>query len=121
MSRHPCPFENRCSLADENCTEESSATCDVIHNITPPPPKMWNPQEPVAVTLTREQWESVKAWLTYGADWHACRMIWWRDCCDDRQVGVQKAKEYEAAMLQAQNLHKIIEETLAAPTEEVTP
>lgn len=117
MTRNPCPFEKHCVFAEPTCTEERSATCDVIHKITPPQPKEWNPQELVAVTLNREQWRTITTWLTYLADWHHCRMIWWRDCCDDRHAGARQAKVYEAAMLQAENLRQIIEETLATPTE----
>jgi hypothetical protein len=118
MTRHPCPHENRCAFAEPTCTEERSATCDVIHNTTPPPPKLWNPQELVAVTMTREQWRAVAAWLAYGEDWNTCRMIWWRDFCDDRKMGAENAAKYKAAALQAENLRQIIEETMAAETAE---
>lgn len=118
MNTQPCPFEKHCVFAEPTCSEELSATCDVIHNITPTRPKEWNPLEPVAVTLNREQWESITTCLTYLADWHHCRMIWWRECCDDRREGARQAKVYEASMLQAQNLRQIIEETLERETAE---
>lgn len=110
MTRNPCPFEKHCAFAEPTCTEERSDNCDVIHKITPPQPKEWNPQEPVAVTLNREQWRSITTCLTYLADWHHCRMVWYRECCDDRKVGTAKASMHEAAMQRAINLRQIIEE-----------
>lgn len=118
MSAHPCPFMNRCSLATEDCTEELAAgSCDVIHKTTPPPPKEWDPLEPVAVTMTREEWQSVIAWLSYGADWNHARMTWWRDCCYDRRMGAETAAKYEAEMRKAESLCKIIETATTAETE----
>ena len=114
MTKHPCPYESHCALADDNCTEELATTCDVIHNITPPAPKPWDPQELVSVTMTKEQWTGIMAWLIYGADWNNCRMVWWRDHCDDKKVGAARAKEYEEAMLRAESLRKIIAERLTA-------
>lgn len=112
MNGQPCPFMNRCGHAAENCSEELSVTCDVINKTTPPPPKEWDPQEAVAVTMTREQWQAAISWLSYGADWNHARMIWWRDCCDDKRFGAEQAATYEAAMRQAENLCKIIEEAV---------
>lgn len=112
MIVHPCPFMARCAVATENCSEELSATCDVINNTTPPPPKEWDPLEAVAVTLTREQWQTVTSWLSYGADWHHARMTWWRECCDDERVGAETAAKYEQAMRQAENVHALIEEQM---------
>lgn len=106
----PCPFAQRCALADENCSEEMSATCDVLHNITPPKPKEWNPAELVAVTMTRQQWSDISIWMQYCIDWHKCRLLWYRDCCDDKRVGAEKAAQHEAAVKAHENVLQIIEE-----------
>lgn len=111
MSGNPCPHRSRCGFASEDCTEElANTTCDVIRNTTPPPPKEWRPQEPVAVTLTREEWQGVVGWIQLCADWNACRMLWWRDCCNDKKMGAETAARYEASMKNAERLCKIIEE-----------
>lgn len=120
MSLGPCPFRNRCDFAEPTCTEERSNSCDVIHNITPPPPKRWNPQEPVAVTMTREQWQTVSAYLAFGVDMQHCRMIWCRDFIADKSLAAEKAADHERQMHKLETMLRIVEETLAAPTEEVT-
>lgn len=114
---HPCPFMQRCAVADESCSEEKSATCDVITNTTPPAPPEWNPAELVAVTMNREQWQAVSIWLQYLIDWHHCRMIWWRDCCDDRRMGAEIAAKHEATIKAHENVLQIIEEATNCESE----
>lgn len=108
----PCPFASRCALADENCSQEMSVTCDVITNTTPPPAKEWNPDELVAVTMTAEQWQSATLWLQYAVDWNKARALWWRECCADKRAGAETAARYEASMRKAETLCKIIEEAI---------
>lgn len=106
----PCPFANRCALADENCSEEMSANCDVLTNTTPQKPKEWKPDELVAVTMTRQQWQDVSVWMQYCIDWHSCRMLWWRDCCADKRTGAEIAAKHEASIKAQENVLQIIEE-----------
>lgn len=61
----PCPFFDRCAFAKESCSEELSGTCPVIAQPVAAPAKVWDPLEPAAVTLTREQWQIVLWKLEY--------------------------------------------------------
>lgn len=61
----PCPFVERCGFVTEECTEELAGACPVIVKPKPEPVKMYNPQEPVAITLTNVQWRSVCWKLEY--------------------------------------------------------
>lgn len=106
----PCPFAHRCAFANENCSEEMSASCEVITNTTPPATPEWNPAELVTVTLSREQWQDISIWLQYCIDWHGCRMVWWRDCCDDKKMGAEIAAQHETAIKAHENVLQIIEE-----------
>lgn len=109
---NPCPFAYRCNIADETCSEEKSNNCEVLTNTTPPAPPEWNPQELVAVTMTREQWRSVSLWFKYCIDWNHCRMVWWRDCCDDKKAGAEIAAQHDAAIKAYENVLQIIEESV---------
>lgn len=106
----PCPFAHRCAIVDETCSEEKSNSCDVLTNTMPPQPKEWNPAEPVAVTMTRQQWLGISNWIQYCIDWHRCRLVWWRDCCADKKMGAEIAAEHEAAIKACENALQIIEE-----------
>lgn len=110
MNATPCPFAQRCALADESCSEEKSTGCDVIYTTTPTPPKEWNPQELVAVTMTREQWAGIVGWIQYGIDWHKCRAVWWRDCCDDKRMGAEIAAKHATSVKTGETMLQIIEE-----------
>ena len=61
----PCPFTDRCAFANEKCTEELSGTCPVIVKPQTEPVKEWAPLDPVAVTLTNDQWRTVCWKLEY--------------------------------------------------------
>jgi len=61
----PCPFTGRCGFAKPECTEEYSGTCPVIVKPEPEPVKMYDPLEPVAVTLTNDEWRTVCWKLEY--------------------------------------------------------
>jgi hypothetical protein len=76
------------------------------------PEKEHNPQEPVAITLTMEQWDDVLHWLTYGGDYHRAKMQEWLHNCVDKKMARTKAAEHQKAAAVADNLRKIIEETL---------
>lgn len=107
----------RCAHATGSCSEEVSLTCDVINKTTPPPPREWDPHETVAVTLTREQWQRVAGWLSYGVAWNHSRMIWWSRFCDDKRMGAEKAAAYEKDAATAENLCHQIEEVLYGESE----
>lgn len=76
------------------------------------PEKEYNPQEPVAITLTMEQWQIMLAWLQYGTDYHRCKMHEWLANCSDKRAGSAKAREHEIAAAEAEQLYKLIEGVL---------
>lgn len=120
VTARPCPFINRCAHAGENCSEETSVSCDVISKTKPPQPKGWDPQAAVAVSMTLGQWDTVIAWLKYGADWNHAKMTWWRMCCDDKRAGAETAASYESSMIKAETILAIIEDVLYPPAEKET-
>ena len=61
----PCPFTGRCGFAKPECTEEYSGTCPVIVKPEPEPEKMYDPLDPVPVTLTKDEWHAVCWKLEY--------------------------------------------------------
>lgn len=78
-------------------------------------------QEPVAVTLTREQWHTVTGWLKYGADYHHAKMTETLANCQDQKTAGRIARGHELSMQQAESVRKIIEGVLhpaPATTEE---
>jgi hypothetical protein len=75
----PCPFVGRCSFATKECSEELSGTCPVIVKPEPEPVKEWDPLEPVAVTLTKEQWQAVLWKLQYYRDVSMAKAIEYAD------------------------------------------
>ena len=69
-------------------------------------------QDTVAVSMTVEEWEAVRSWLTFGADKCKASMVWWRDFCDNKKIGAETAAMYERQAENADRICKIIEETL---------
>ena len=109
MSRGPCPFMHRCAFGDDTCSEEKSRNCDVIYNTMPPAPPKWNPDELVAVTMTRKQWRTIENWIQYSIDWHKCRAIWWRDGCADKRMGAEIAAKHAATVKTGETMLQIID------------
>ena len=83
------------------------------------PEKEYNPQEPVLVTLTKEQWESVRHWLLDCAAYHDAKRVEWLANCKDGRMAAAKMAEHEKTAAEADTVRKIIEATLypAPPTE----
>ena len=78
-------------------------------------------QEPVAVTMTREQWNTVMEHLKSGADYHHAKMTETLANCQDQKTAGRIAREHELAMEYAENLRKNIEGVLhPAPTQPET-
>ena len=73
------------------------------------PAKMYDPQEPMAITLTMEQWQIVQHWLQYGADYHNCKRAEVLANCKDHRMAAQLVAEHETAAAQAETVCKIIE------------
>lgn len=83
------------------------------------PEKEYNPQEPVAVTLTREQWQMVQSSVLHCADTYHNRAYWWATCCDDKKEGRTNAAQYKQAAERAEAILEIIQDTLnPAPPKE---
>lgn len=82
---------------------------------------VYDPQEPVAGTLTREQWHTVHGWLQYGAGYHHDKMLETLTNCQDQRTAGRIAREHELAMQHAESVRKIVEGILyplPAPIEE---
>ncbi len=74
--------------------------------------KPYNPAEPVAITLTVAEWDTVLHWLQYGGDYHAAKK--WECLCNikDKATAGRQAAEHEKAAAEAERLYKIIEGVL---------
>ena len=64
------------------------------------------------IALTLAEWDTVLHWLEYGTDYHRAKMHECLAVYDDKRAGAAKAAEHEKAATVADNLRKIIEETL---------
>ena len=71
--------------------------------------KTYNPAEPVAITLTMEQWQTVRHWLQYCADYHKCKKAEVLANCKDHHTAAQLVAGHETAAAQAETVCKIIE------------
>ncbi len=80
------------------------------------PEKTFNPQEPVTIPLTWEQWQTVLYWLTYGSGYSRAKMAEWIANCADKKMGAEKAALHEKTAIEAETLHKIIETELYLAT-----
>lgn len=76
------------------------------------PEKAYNPQEPVAITLTMELWQTVQSWLQYGADYHMTKRAEVLANCKDHRLAAQLVAAHESAAAEAENVRKIIEDAL---------
>ena len=74
--------------------------------------KQYNPAEPVAVTLTAEQWLTVQHWLDYGRCYHDAKK--WECLCNikDKATAGRQAAEHEKAGAEAERLYKSSEGVL---------
>lgn len=74
--------------------------------------KTYNPLEPVAVTMTVAEWESVLHWLDYGRCYHDAKK--WECLCNikDKAIAGRQATEHEKAGAEAERIYKIINATL---------
>ncbi|MGM9626962.1 MAG: hypothetical protein ACI3V4_02560 [Faecousia sp.] len=77
--------------------------------------KIYDPQEPVSVTMTREQWDTVRRWITYGVDQNKNSAYWWANCCSNKDMGAETAASYERAVTKLEGLIKIIDTCLGVP------
>lgn len=75
----------------------------------PPSEKVYNPAEPVTITLPARLWKEMLPHLYYATDWNRAREYWWAHCCADGRFGAEQAKKYEQAAVKAENLCKVIE------------
>lgn len=56
------------------------------------PAKVYDPMEPVAITLTRRQWQTVQWALEYNRDVEKASAYQWEHCCSDPILGAETAK-----------------------------
>lgn len=78
--------------------------------------KAFSPQEPVTITLTREQWQTVLYWLTYGSGYSRAKMAEWIANCADKKMAAENAALHEKTAIEAEMLYKIIETELYLAT-----
>lgn len=74
--------------------------------------RAYNPAEPVTITLTREEWDTVLGWLEFATDYHTAKKYEWLAVCNDPKLGAAKAAEHERAAAETESLCKIIEAQL---------
>lgn len=85
------------------------------------PEKQYDPQEPLAITLTMRQWQTVQLCLEcYALDQHAKR-TWWETCCADGRMGAETAARYEVGAKAAEEITaKIVAAIMEETTNEAT-
>lgn len=76
------------------------------------PEKTHGPEEPVAITMTVAEWEAVRHWLTYGADYHHAKSEEWLANCADKELAQQLDEIHKSYAARAESLAKIIEAAL---------
>lgn len=74
--------------------------------------KQYDPQEPLAITLTMDQWQMVQLSLREYAGAANASMVWWRDFCADKRLGATTAANYEKAANEAEAVRAQIEATI---------
>lgn len=81
--------------------------------------KTYDPAEPVTITLPLEQWQIVRHWLQYGADYHMAKKQEVLANCKDKRMAAQLVAGHETETAQAETVCKIIEAAIyPAPTPE---
>lgn len=73
------------------------------------PEKQYDPQEPLAITLTMDQWQTVQLTLREYAGDQRAKMTWWETCCKDPKMGAETAALYELGANKAEEIHAEIE------------
>lgn len=99
----PCPFAGNCEKATDACNFEKTGTCPVIAK-PKKEEKLYDPLEPVAVTLTKEQWRTVLWTLEYYKCVCKAKAIEFADWPDHARV-TETAREHKAA---AENMELIL-------------
>lgn len=102
----PCPFTGNCEQETAACSLEESGTCPVIVKPPPKPAKEWNPLEPVAVTLTKEQWRDVRWKLEWCMNVSKAKAIEYADH-PAHAFFAESAAQHEA---EAENVAGLLEE-----------
>lgn len=69
-------------------------------------------QEPVAITMTPEEWATVLHWLEYGGGYHNAKQWEWRVNCQDKHLAARMVAEHETTEAEAKRVYKIIEDVL---------
>ena len=74
--------------------------------------KTYNPAEPVTITLSMEQWQTVLHWLQYGADYHNAKRQESLANCKDGHLAAKWAAIHEKAEASAKEVCKIIDQAI---------
>ena len=86
------------------------------------PCKILQPQDEIAVTMTRQEWAEVTFWLDYGVNYSKCKKAEWANACVDKKRAAEQAAMFDAAATRAAAVFAKIEAALEGPpAEEVTP
>lgn len=75
-------------------------------------PKLYDPAEPVTITLTCEEWRDVLHWAEYGGDYHKNKRAEVLENIRDPAMRAERAAEHERAAERAEHLIKAIEAEL---------
>lgn len=74
--------------------------------------KVYDPQEPVAVTLTREEWGTVLHCIQASADFHRCKKAETLANMKGSQMSAHMMTEHERAAAERERLYNAIEGVL---------
>ena len=74
--------------------------------------KPYDPEEPVSVTMSRQQWATVRHWLTYGVDYNKGQAIMWENLSFDKKKSTENAAKFINQSILVERLCKIIDESL---------
>lgn len=77
--------------------------------------KLYDPREPVSITLPMEQWRTVLSWMDYGRCYHDAKK--WECMCNikDKATAGRMSADHEKAGEEADRIYKIIDESIIEP------
>ena len=83
--------------------------------------KLPGPEDPVTITLTRDQWHGILTAVQNDADRHYASMTNWLTNCADKVHGSETARSYELAYKRLDELYAVIDRVLAPPPTPAVP
>lgn len=71
--------------------------------------KTHDPQEPVAITLPWEDWQTIQQCMDHWRCYHDCKMREWLHSLNNKEIAGRMARQHELQAANAERLAKIIE------------